>query len=293
MITPPTAPANTRALLGAGGTISVESGAPAFAREYRRICEALARATPADVAFDARAYDPAAVARVRRIWRARVASEYESTSVFSQISVETMEANAPIDVTATVLRMGQDELRHAQLCLDVVAALGGDEPVAAPSHLKSLPRHGDAGPEERALRNIIYGCCLSETVNAARFVDSLDVIADPYISDATRRLLADEALHAQFGFVYLELWRDWLDDQPAIRERLGRFLRLAFAVLERDLAGANVRYHPPSADEAALGISAQERLPETFRRTVEEAIVPGLAVFGIDAEQAWRARSLG
>ena len=291
MTTPVTA--NIPTLLGAGGTISVESGAPTFAREYRRICEALARATPADVAFDARAYDPAAVARVRRIWRGRVASEYESTSVFSQISVETMEANAPIDVTATVLRMAQDELRHAQLCLDVVAALGGDEPVSAPLQLKSLPRHGGAGAEERALRNIIYGCCLSETVNAARFVDSLDVIADPYIRDATRRLLADEALHAQFGFVYLELWRGWLDKQPEIRERLVRFLRLGFAVLERDLAGANVRYHPPSADEAALGITAQERLPETFRRTVEEAIVPGLAGFGIDAEQAWRARSLG
>jgi len=287
------AEAKAAAVLGASGTISVDSGAPAFAREYRRICEALARAAPADVTFDLTRYDPAAVARVRRIWRGRVASEYESTAVFSYISVETMQANAPIDVTATVLRMASEELRHAQICLDVVAALGGDEPVPAPARLPELPQHGGAGPEERALRNIVYGCCLSETVNAARFVDALDATADPYLRDATRRLLADEAMHARFGFLYLELWRGWLEERPEIRARLGRFLRLAFAVLERDLGGTAVQYRPPSADEAALGITPCERLPETFHRTVEEAIVPALAGFGIDAAESWRARSLG
>ena len=43
MTTPVRGPGNADTLLGAGGAISVESGAPAFAREYRQICEALAR----------------------------------------------------------------------------------------------------------------------------------------------------------------------------------------------------------------------------------------------------------
>ena len=288
-----TKPATDRAVLGTAGTISVDSGGAVFAREYRRFCDALARAPHRDVPFDASIYDPAAVARVRGIWRGRIVSEYESTAVFSQLSVETMEANAPIDVTATILRMAQDELRHAEICIDVVAALGDREPVAAPARLALLPPHGGAAPEERALRNIIYGCCLSETVNAARFVDALDTTVDPYMRQATRRLLTDEALHAQFGFLYLELWRDWLAERPDVRERLGRFLRLGFATLERDLSGAAVRYAPPSPDEAALGLSPHERLPETFQRTIEEAIVPALAAFDIDAATAWRTRALG
>src|SRR5260370_12124479 len=126
-----------------------------------------------------------------------------------------MEAIGLAVVTGVVLRMAQDELRHAQLCADVAAALGDTQPMAAPEAFVPLARHPGCSPEERALRNIIYGCCLSETVNAARFVDALETITDPFVRETTRRLLADEVLHAQFGYMYLALWRDWLAQPPA------------------------------------------------------------------------------
>ena len=282
----------TTARVGAGAPFAVTSGAPEFEREFARVSAALARCEPREAVFDARAYAPAAVERVRGQWRFRVLSEYQSTTVFAQMSVQTMEANAPVDVSATVLRMAQDELRHAELCAGVVTALGDTAPLAPPAAFAPLPRHAGCSPEERALRNVIYGCCLSETVNAARFVDALDTVADPFIREATRRLLADEVLHAQFGFQYLELWRDWLAGHPDQVAGLRRFLRFAFAVLERELSGANAQFKAPSPDEAALGIPALASLPATFYQTIEHAIVPALDGFGLEATAAWASRAL-
>jgi hypothetical protein len=151
-------------------------------------------------------------------------------------------------------------------------------------------RHPGCGPEERALRNVIYGCCLSEIVNTARFVDMIDTMSDPYLRDVTRQLLSDEVLHGQFGFHYLEAWRDWLERRPEVRASLGRYLRQAFAVFERHLSGAGAPPRALTADDRALGLPDPARLPDY--QTVTGAIVPGLERFGIEASLAWQHRSL-
>lgn len=276
--------------LGSEAALALTSGTPGFTGQFDRIMAALSRCEPLQVTFEAKAYQQPAVVRAAAMWRARVRSEYESTTVFSQLALQTMEANAPADVTGVVLRMAQDELRHAQLCAEVVAALGDAQPVEAPRAFEPLARHPTRSAEERALRNIIYGCCLSETVNAARFVDALETISDPFVRETTRRLLADEVLHAQFGFMYLELWRDWLAQHPDCVTGLRRFLPRAFAICERELSGKDARFRTPTADEVSLGIPTPESLPTTFYQTVELAILPALDGFGLDATAAWRAR---
>jgi hypothetical protein len=218
-------------------------------------------------------------------------SEYRSTSVFSGLAAQLMEAGASLDAVAVVLRMAQDEIRHAELCGQVVLALGG-EPRIEPKDVAPIPRHPDCGPEERALRNVVYGCCLSEIVNTARFVDTLDTMTDPYLRDVTRELLSDEVLHGQFGFHYVEVWRDWLAEHPDVRASLGRYLRHAFAVFEQQLSGADAPPKALSPDERAIGLPDPARLPETFYQTVTGAIVPGLERLGIEAGRAWMERSL-
>ena len=111
-----------------------------------------------------------------------------------------------------------------------------------------------------------------------------------------RQLLADERMHAQFGFLYLEAWRPWLDAHPEVRERLSRYLEFAFAVLERDLSGSGAAHDPgvPDMDdeERAAGLPDPQRLPVTFYATVTGAILPGLDRLGIRATEAWAARRL-
>ena len=277
------------------GVLTAACSTTPLEKEYRAIAAAMSRCAPTVTTFDARAYDQRTLERARRMWIARMDAEHRSTSVFMALGLQLMEANATLDAKAVVLRMAQDELRHAELCARVVEALGGVARCEVDLEVSKIAQHAGCSPQERALRNVIYGCCLSEIVNSARFVDAIDTMSDPFIRDATRQLLADEVLHGQFGFHYLEWSRPWLDEHPQARVTIGRYLRFAFAVLERDLSGASPKKAELTKltdEERAIGIPDPERLPVVFYQTIEGAIVPGLERFGIDAGEAWRSRSL-
>ena len=133
---------------------------------------------------------------------------------------------------------------------------------------------------------------MSEIVNCARLVDFVDHTDDPFLRDATRQLLADEIIHAKFGFLYLEERRPWLDANPDARASIDVYLRHAFASLERILSGNGAAKRVLSADERALGLPDPVRLPDTFYPTVTAAIVPGLDRIGLDATRAWKERRL-
>jgi hypothetical protein len=262
-------------------------------REYDELVARLTRVSRADVRFDARAYEPGAVARARWLWRDRMVNEYTSTTVFSALAAQLVEANATLDTTAVALRMAQDELRHAEICGEVVTALGGAARGPRADGVTPIARHPGCSPEERALRNVIFCTCLSEMNSVAYFIAALDVMTDPYLRDVIRQLLSDEVLHGQFGFSYLEAWSPWLDAHPDVRGSVARYLRYAFAVVEREFARGERGADVPTKDDLALGVIGPGLSGEVFRQTMEAAVVPGLARFGIDAEMAWRGRSLG
>jgi hypothetical protein len=271
--------------------IALPSDASPFHREYRAVVDGMQRCARSVFCFDAKVYDARAVEAARRVWRTRMTSEYRSSSVFAALVGQLMEANAPMESAAVALRLAQDEVRHADVCGQVLVALGDEPRAPAPADVCSLPRHSGTSPQERALRNVIYGCCLSEIVNSARFVDDLDRMSDPYLRDVTRQLLSDEVVHGQFGFQYLEAHRDWLAARDDVRSSLGRYLRHAFSVLEHQMSGSGARPRSLTDDERALGLPDPARLTETFYATVAGAVVPGLERFGIEAESAWRERA--
>jgi hypothetical protein len=263
-----------------------------LADEARTFDRALDRVTRASLSFDASAYAPASVRRVADQWRFRMAFEHRSAMVFAQLAQQLHEAAASLDAELVMLRMAADEVRHTGTCADVIRALepeGGEPAVEVDLTVEPLARHGQASPEERALRNVIYTTCLSETVACARFVATLDRTTDPFLRDAMRRLLADEVLHGQFGFHYLTIARPWLDAHPEVQASLERYLVHAFAVIEEELAPK-----PPFAtldpEAAALGADDLGLAREVFYGTMEHAIVPGLAQQGLEAHRAWRER---
>ena len=93
-------------------------------KEYRHVATTMMRCTRAVRDFDAKAYDPRAVEQARAMWKVRMLSEYRLTSVFSALAAQLMEARASLEATTVVLRMGQDELRHAEACGEALVALG-------------------------------------------------------------------------------------------------------------------------------------------------------------------------
>lgn len=269
-------------------TITLAGSGTKLEEEHRALDRALRRTPQRVTTFHAERHDPRAVATVRELWRARMASEHRSTTVFSELCAQLVEANATLDCQTTMLRMAADELRHTETCGEIVRALGGDASCTVDVSPTRLPLHRGCSIEERAMRNVIYTTCLSEMIAVARLADEVEQTRDPFLRDASRRILADEVLHGQFGFHYLRAWSVWIEKNRAIRRSLERYLQHAFAVLERELRPK--RGARPSEDERALGVADPDRVRAIFDDTVRGAIVPGLQSFGIDAERAWRRR---
>ena len=256
--------------------------------EHRTLDAALARVAPPAFAWELDALDPALLSRLRTHWRIRLEVEHRSTFVFSQLAQQLAEAGAWLDEQSVMLRMALDELRHTGTCAAVLQALGAPLPPPA-AEPPPLARHPGASAEERALRNVLYTTCLSETVACARFVATLDHTTDPMMRAALRTLLADEVLHGRFGYAYLASRRELLAASPALRASIERFLVHAFAVLEGELA-PKPPWRPASPLEHAFGLEDPALAHEVFYRTVEHAILPGLEQQGLDAGRAWRER---
>lgn len=270
----------------------IERARDVLADEAKAFDESVARIAPPRYRFDHDAYPLELRMMVAAQWRARMAFEHRSSTVFSQLAVQLHEAGAGLDAELVMLRMAADEIRHAGTCAEVVRALDPDGPppaLAQDRAVEPLARHGAASPEERALRNVIYTTCLSETVACARFVATLERTADPYLRDQMRCLLADEVLHGQFGFHYLASWRPWLDAHPDVRASIERYLVHAFAVLEDELAPRGA-FVSPSNEAQALGADDVPLAREVFYATIEGAIVPGLEQQGLAAAESWRTR---
>ncbi len=262
----------------------------AIADDYRATIAALRRCAPVAHRFDAAFYSPAVLEAARGWWARMMRTEYESASLLTDLGLQMRQIDAPIDVQASVLRIAQDELRHAELCGGVLAALGAEPAIPAPPVLRAAI-HPDCTLEESVLRNVIYGCCLGETVNAARLAKWIGKTTDEFIRETFRQLAADERFHAQFGFLYLETKREWLGTRPDVRRSLARYLRYAFAQLEQYMGANPANARELSEDESAIGLPDLTDVSATFQETIVNACIPGLERFDIDAAAAWRTRT--
>jgi hypothetical protein len=271
--------------------VPFNSSTTALAGEYRRIEAAFERPEHTRPAFDPTAHDPALLERARDLWTTAAGVEYTSASTFMEIAARLRDIGDPVDVQVIALRMAQDELRHATICGRVARAMGSSATVLQPNE-DVVAAHSDCGPEENALRFVIFGCCLSEMVNAARLAKQYAETSDPFVRDAYRSLLADERLHAQFGFLYLEHRAEWLRERPLLRDSLTRYLRFAFAALEHRMGAVPLGARPPTDEERAIGLPDPTDLSASYQETITNATVPALERFCIDAEHAWRTRSL-
>lgn len=267
--------------------VDLSSSGGKISRSYEHLRQALA--TPFDLAgLDVSAYPAEDVELAVRFWRARILSEHRSVQVFTQLALQLFEVNAPIDAQAVVLRMAQDELVHTEICGEVLAAMGAAASVETDVSLRPLATHAGIGVLARTVRNVVYATCLSEMIAMGRLADSLDTAQDPAIRSVVRAILADEVMHGQFGFLYLDSLQGVLEARPDLRDDLAHYLVHAFAVLEAELAPPARTV--PGSGAVALGVLQPARARDVFYGTVAEAIIPGLEARGIAAAQSWRER---
>jgi len=264
-------------------------------REYRDLDARLRRGKPqAAPTFIADGYDPSAVRAVAHGWRKRMANEYESTTVFSAVAGQLVDAQAPLDATAVMLRMAQDELRHTELCGKVAEALGVPARVNREVAQARIASHARVSRREAALRNVLFTTCISEMFSVAYLTASLERCEDPFLRFATRQLLADEVLHGRFGFAYLEAERHTLEEDAAMKRSLEGYLGFVFAYAEQDFTGRRGFPRTTRAEEK-LGAVSDEEVGDLYRATMQHAVVPAFEACGLRAAEAFerRARATG
>lgn len=238
-------------------------------------------------------FPPEILAMARASWLLRMHHEHHSSAVFSRLLPQLIEAEVDLEWKTVTLRMAMDELRHASLAGDVVALLGGKPVADAELATEPLPEHASASPKERALRNVLFACCLSESLSAPLLSAERDLCREPSIKKVLEQLAADETLHARYGWAYLE--QHWPTFGPDERERTNAYLSVALANIERRFIEAlpDLPLPPPEQEAAlaALGVTMPARTRALAREVLESVVVMALEEAGFDALAAWKRRA--
>ena len=276
------------------GTLRLDVGSSPLRTEHERLLDrALKRGEPApEIPEGARLegdYSPRAVEIAREGWRARALHEHQSACVFSRLLPQLIEAEASVEYKTVVLRASMDEIHHAALCLQLVRYLGGTPEIEGDLATEPLPEHAGRTPRERALRNVIFASCLSETISTSLLAEERELTTEPRIHRVVEQLSADEILHAKLGWSLLGEWLPILTDDE--RAGLGRYLPLALGTIEQKML--NAMPLPPALPEslraelAALGAVDGRDAREILYAVIEDVIVPRFEELGLPGKKSW------
>ncbi len=251
-------------------------------RERRRSAQSR---LPTELGLDGVELDAGERARAIASWRARMVSEYVSARIFSALVPQAMRAALPHPSVRALTQMATEEVRHAELCAEVVRGLGAEPVAPMPEDLAPVPEHRDADPLEAILRNAIAVGCCSETVAVALVGAERELAATPALARLLRSILRDEVGHARFGWSLLE--------RSASRLDAGQLRRLSFhlvTIFRHQLATYAPLRDLPGASDAAVSVGIMDG-PATFRlvaETLARVTVPGLERHGLEAGRALR-----
>jgi hypothetical protein len=235
--------------------------------------------------------DPAEQSAALGTWRGRMVNEHRSAQVWAALLPQAMRAALPAAILRGLPAAASDELRHAEQCASVVAALGG-MPLSPLAPFEDLPAHEDVGPQEAFLRNILSVGCLSETIAVALIrAEHAEAEGGP-LAGLLAQILADEVAHARLGWTCLGTLVPRLD--AASKARTQAYLAVALAhQIAHELPLLPLRATPPSRNLRTAGVCEGGEARALFFATIEEAILPRLAEAGFDAQTAWsEARTL-
>ena len=140
---------------------------------------------------------------VAATWAHRHVAECAASLRYARLARELRHLKAPGELVRRAEAASQDEARHADLCLKLAERYGwAGDAVDMSEGECTAPAHFDA--HDSLLYELVGFCCLSETLNAALLLATLEQASVPHIRDVVRSLLADEVKHGQLGWGMLQ-----------------------------------------------------------------------------------------
>jgi hypothetical protein len=165
-------------------------------------------------------------------WRENARTEHASVGAFALLTMDLLALGAPPDLLSSAHRDGLDEIRHAQACLALAAAIDGGNSRPAPfeesRRARSLPRRRTLALARLAVDSLVDGV-LHEGVSA-RVLGRLARLTEVFeIRETVAQLAADEGRHAAHAW-HVVVWCAREGGDPVLYA-----LRGALAALPRSM----------------------------------------------------------
>lgn len=230
--------------------------------------------------FDPGRYAPERLQLAQRTWLDRLHTEYTSAQILTRFAGEVQAAGDPFDVWVWAQDLVRDELSHVELCRQACLALGVEPSLPDP---KPMPESFMQAPmPQRAMHTAIAMLAINETLSVAFIQDLAERCETPGLKDVLHRTVADEAVHGESGWAYLEssLERFPRSSRPGWRklaeEALAGHRRWAAEVLE-GVAPSERRFEAqPDEGLIELGLFGSVRQALVLERTLVEELEPRL-----------------
>jgi len=241
-------------------------------------------------AFDRADYEPPHLARALELWRHRAFTEFHSLTLFTQLATQVQLLGAPLDWSGAFARMISDEVRHTELCLRMVRALGGDDTLSLDPHTLHQPVEGSLRAHVR--KTVIAAFCIGETLSGRMFKRCLEGASVPLAREVVVAILVDETFHSELGWELGALLMRPDEDFEVERDALAGSLPSLF----REFAGqclvtrapAWTHAQPEFEDGPGFGGLSAAGYASAFFTAMEEDVVPGLEAIGLpEAPAAW------
>jgi bacterioferritin (cytochrome b1) len=212
-----------------------------------------------------------------RVWSFRLGSELEAAQRFGALAPLLRAAAASEVIVGMAEEAAVDELRHAELCRELVLHFGGAPPPEPEIALRWTAPAGIEG-RERLFYEIVALSCVTETLSTALLGELVARATDTVCRQAMHSILCDEVKHSRLGWAFLAE-----EHARGVRDCVGPHLpAMLEATLGDELFRVPAGSDPRLAQLAGLGsLERPERL-RVVREALQSVVFPGLELFGIE-----------
>lgn len=211
-----------------------------------------------------------------RVWSFRLGSELEAAERFRALAPLLRAAGASEVIVGMAEDAVADELRHAELCRQLVRHFGGAPPPEPQIALRWTAPAGLEG-RERILYEVVALSCVTETLSTALLGELVARATDPVCRQAMHSILCDEVKHSRLGWALLAE-----EHSRFVRDCVGPHLPdMLAATLGDELFRSVVAPDPSLANLAGLGSLERADRSRVVKEALESVIFPGLELFGI------------
>lgn len=248
-------------------------------------------------AFQVESLDPTLLPAARAGWQRLVETEHESVVISGWMTAGLARLGAPLDIIGAFGRIVEDEIRHVDVCAQMVERFGEVPTIprsAAPPFPVGVTGDASEAVEFELLAGLVGFFCVFEHLSAHVFREALGCAENELAKWAVGEIHRDEAFHGAFGFETAKIFvPKWTDEA---RRRLGQRVVADIQRFEQRLGGplnSADASAPPSREEealAALGLLSPPHLLAVFYEAVKGELLPRLDDLNIPVELSVQRR---